>query len=220
MRRVVIICEGETEKEFCNTILAPFFAKKRIFIQSPLIKKSMGGVVKWVDLKKDILHYLKNDRNVYVTTLIDYYGTSWKHDFPKWDEAEKEADKNIRMNILEQGMSESIGDTFNNRFIPYIQLHEFEGLLFNDINIFHEQIPASDLIGIKELKATFSQFSNPEMINNNRETSPSHRLERIISGYNKIVYGNILAEAIGLQRIRNKSPRFNNWIKKLENLNN
>lgn len=57
------------------------------------------------------------------------------------------------------------------------------------------------------------------MINNNRETSPSHRLARIILGYNKIVYGNILAEAIGLERIREKSPRFNKWISKIENLN-
>ncbi|MDA3911915.1 MAG: DUF4276 family protein [Bacteroidales bacterium] len=56
------------------------------------------------------------------------------------------------------------------------------------------------------------------MINNNRETSPSHRLERIILGYNKIIYGNILAEAIGLDKIRAKSPRFNEWVKKLEEL--
>ncbi len=56
------------------------------------------------------------------------------------------------------------------------------------------------------------------MINNNRVTSPSRRLERVITGYNKIVYGDILAEAIGLSRIREKSPRFDNWIKTLEQL--
>lgn len=50
------------------------------------------------------------------------------------------------------------------------------------------------------------------MINNSVETSPSHRLERIIKGYNKIVYGVCLAEAIGLAQIREKSPRFNRWL--------
>ncbi len=122
------------------------------------------------------------------------------------------------MEILEHGMLESIDDAVRSRFIPYLQLHEFEGLLFNDIDIFHEQIPEKELVGIDELTQTFKQYSNPEMINNNRETSPSHRLERIILGYNKIVYGNILAEAIGLKKIKAKSPRFNEWIKKLEKL--
>lgn len=218
MKRVIIICEGETEKEFCNTILTPYFAKKDIFIQSPLIKKSMGGIAKWSELKKQITLHLTNDSKAFVTTLIDYYGLYSKYNFPSWNEAEKCPNKNERMEILENGMYESIDETVRYRYIPYLQLHEFEGLLFNEMEIFHEQIPKNDLIGIDELTQTFTQFSNPEMINNNRETSPSHRLQRIIFGYNKIVYGNILAEAIGLEKIRAKSPRFNEWINKLENL--
>lgn len=218
MKRVIIICEGETEKEFCNTILTPYFAKKEIFLQSPLIKKSMGGIVKWAELKKQITLHLKTNSEAFVTTLIDYYGLYSKYNFPNWEEAEHQPDKNKRMQILEQGMSESIDDSVRFRFIPYLQLHEFEGLLFNEIDIFREQIPANELVGIDELTQTLKQYSNPEMINNNRETSPSHRLERIILGYNKIVYGNILAEAIGLKKIRAKSPRFNEWIKKLKRI--
>ncbi|HKK80607.1 MAG TPA: DUF4276 family protein [Prolixibacteraceae bacterium] len=218
MKRVIIICEGVTEKEFCNTILTPYFAKKGIFIQSPLIKKSMGGIVKWSELKKEITLYLTNDSQAFVTTLIDYYGLHNKYNFPFWHKAEQLANKNKRMEMLEQGMLESIDDALKFRFIPYLQLHEFEGLLFNEIDIFYEQIPKNELVGKEELTQTFKQYSNPEMINNNRETSPSHRLERIILGYNKIVYGNILAEAIGLDKIRAKSPRFNEWIKKLEEL--
>jgi len=218
MKRVIIICEGETEKEFCNTILTPYFAKKEIFIQSPLIKKSMGGIVKWSELKKQITLHLTNDSKAFVTTLIDYYGLYSKYNFPLWHKAEQRPNKNERMEMLERGMLESIDDAVRFRFIPYLQLHEFEGLLFNEIDIFHEQIPKKELVGIDELTQTFKQYSNPEMINNNRETSPSHRLERIILGYNKIVYGNILAEAIGLDKIRAKSPRFNEWVKKLEEL--
>jgi hypothetical protein len=219
MQRIIVICEGETEREFCNTLLSPFFLKKEIFIQPPLIKKSMGGIVNWSDLRKQIILHLKNDRTAFVTTLIDYYGLYSKYNFPKWDEAESQSDKNNRMDILEKGMANSIEEEFRFRFIPYLQLHEFEGLLFNDINIFFEQIPKNELVGLDELKSTFSNFSNPEMINNNRQTSPSHRLQRIILGYDKIVYGNILAEAIGLEKIRTKSPRFNNWINSLEQLN-
>lgn len=178
----------------------------------------MGGIVKWVELKHQIILHLKNDTNAIVTTLIDYYGLYRKYKFPEWDNAENEPDKNKRMEILEDGMKANIDDLLRPRFIPYIQLHEFEGLLFNDIEIFYEQIPADELIGIEELKKTFELYSNPEMINNNQNTSPSHRLKRIILGYNKIVYGNILAEAIGLNNIREKSPRFNKWLQNIEEI--
>lgn len=216
MSRVIIIAEGETEKEFCTKILSPYFANKGIYIQSPLIKKSMGGIVKWSELKKQILLHLKNDPRAFVTTLIDYYGLYSKHNFPKWDEAARQPDKSKRMEMLENGMAGEVEDHLRYRYIPYMQLHEFEGLLFNEIDVFHQQVPPDDLIGVEELQATFHQYDNPEMINDNRETSPSSRLARIIRGYNKIVYGNILAEAIGLNKIRQKSPRFNDWLNKID----
>lgn len=218
MRRVIIICEGDTEKEFCNKLLSPYFSSKDIFIQSPLIKKSMGGIVRWSDLKKQILLHLKNDKTAYVTTLIDYYGLYAKYQFPQWDDAMKVRDKNARMDFLEKAMLEDVSVSLQHRYLPYIQLHEFEGLLFNNIRIFYEIIPKQELVGIEELKRTFIDFDNPEMINDTRETSPSHRLMRIIKGYNKVVYGNILADAIGLENIREKSKRFNEWLNKIESL--
>lgn len=218
MKRIIIICEGPTEKEFCTKLLSPIFAAKNIFIQSPLIKKSMGGIVKWSELRKQILLHLKTDNTAFVTTFIDYYGLYAKYHFPSWDESLKIADKNLRIDFLEDAMSQDIDDACRYRFLPYLQLHEFEGLLFNDIQVFREQIPQNELVGMKELESTLSDFDNPEMINDKKETSPSHRLERIIKGYNKIVYGNIIAEAIGLERIRTKSLRFNGWLTKIENV--
>jgi len=32
------------------------------------------------------------------------------------------------------------------------------------------------------------------------------------------VYGNLIAEAIGLEKIREKSPRFNEWLNKIERI--
>jgi hypothetical protein len=68
------------------------------------------------------------------------------------------------------------------------------------------------------LKQTAATFDNPELINNSPETSPSHRLERIVRGYDKVVYGNYLAESIGLSKIRERCPRFNQWIESLANV--
>lgn len=215
MKRLIIICEGQTEQEFCGKVLFPhLFNKYNINIQTPLIKRSMGGIVKWSILKKEIENYLL-EKDAIVTTLIDYYGLYQKYNFPKWDEGEKIVDKIKRIGFLEDAMKEDISDNLRYRFIPYLQLHEFEGLLFNDIQIFYDQVPKSNLVGIEELEKTFENYSNPEMINNSRETSPSHRLERIIKGYNKPLYGHYFAEAIGIERIREKSPRFNQWIKNI-----
>lgn len=216
MKRVVIICEGETEREFCKTLLATYFAKRNIHIQAPLIKRSMGGIVRWGILKKEIENYLR-EKDVLVTMLIDYYGLYSKYNFPGWDDSLNIMAKNDRMDFLEDSMQKDIKEAVQHRFIPYLQLHEFEGLLFNDINIFYEQVPKEELVGIPELKQTFKDYpDNPEMINNDKETSPSHRLQRIISGYNKILYGHYFAEAIGLDKIRNKSPRFDEWINTIE----
>ncbi|UZO80195.1 DUF4276 family protein [Aquimarina sp. ERC-38] len=220
MSTIIIICEGETEKEFCEKTLSPYFAAQNIYVYPPLIKKTMGGIVKWKELKKQVLSHLMNDTSAFVTTFIDYYGIHSKYEFPKWDKAEAENDKNKRMEILEEGMLMDIDKTYRFRYIPYLQLHEFEGLLFNEINVFHEQILPNELVGLKELEDIFIKYDNPEMINNKRETSPSHRLQRIINGYNKVVYGNILAESIGLEKIRNKSPRFNEWLNKIEQIKN
>jgi hypothetical protein len=217
MKRVIIICEGETEQGFCKYVLAPYLINHEIHIQAPLIKKTMGGVINWNRLKKEIEIHLQ-ESNVIVSTLIDYYGLCKKHDFPNWVEGEKITNKNDRMDFLEKAMKADIIDAIRHRFIPYLQLHEFEGLLFNDIKVFYDNVPSKELVGIPELKKTFNDYDNPEMINNNIETSPSHRLKRIIKGYNKPLYGHYFAEAIGIDNIRKKSPRFNQWIEKIINI--
>ena len=104
------------------------------------------------------------------------------------------------------------------RFVPVfvdILHHEIEGLLFSNVDVYDRVIPQGDLIGKEELLQTAAAFDNPELINNSPETSPSHRLERIVKGYDKVVYGNYLAESIGLNKIRERCPRFNHWIESL-----
>lgn len=214
MKRIIIICEGETEREFCKKVLAPHLILYNIFIQAPLIKKSMGGIVRWPILRKEIETHLQ-ESNVFVTTFIDYYGIYQKFGFPRWMESERIASKNHRMDFIENAMKADIADSVRHRFVPYLQLHEFEGLLFNDIQLFYNQVPKNELVGLPELLKTFADYDNPEMINNDKETAPSKRLKRIIRGYNKILYGHYFAEAIGIDKMRAKSPRFNDWIDRI-----
>ena len=218
MKRIIIICEGPTEVEFCKDVLYSHFFTKGILIHTPLIKKSGGGIVPWSNLKRQIENHLIQDRQATVTTLIDYYGIKDNFNFPQWEISKTIPDKNERMLLLESSIANDLNDEIRHRFFPYIQLHEFEGLLFNDISIFINLIPNEDFLNKKDLTATIEQNPNPELINDTPDNAPSYRLKRLIKGYNKIVYGAILAEAIGLERIRHKSPRFNQWIENLENV--
>lgn len=218
MERIIIICEGPTEEEFCKKTLTPYFQKQQIYVQSPLIKHSNGGIVRWDVLKKQIENHLKQDKTAYVTLLIDYYGLYQKYEFPGWEESLSIPDKSSRLDFLEQKMAEAIEESLRYRFIPYMQLHEFEGILFNNLEVFDLLFNDDEILAREELEAVFKEFDNPEMINNSPDNAPSKRLKRIIKGYNKIVYGNILAEEIGLTGIRSKCPRFDGWITRINNI--
>jgi hypothetical protein len=176
MKRVIIICEGQTEQSFCNDVLKPYFNPLGIALETPTIKRTRGGIVRWQILSKQIEQHLTEDKTALVTTLIDYYGLHERHGFPNWNEAEQTPDKSERMNMLEQGMKNNVHEDLKYRFIPYIQLHEFEGILFSDITAFDKVVEKSEFTNYNYLKSTIEQNSNPELIHKGTETAPSKRL--------------------------------------------
>ena len=218
--RVIIICEGHTERDFCAKFLDPYFSDKGIKIESPLIKKSKGGIVKWIGdkgLKKEISNHIKTNRSAYVSTFFDYYGLTDKLQLPMWNASKSFRNPNKRVEKIEAGMFQDINDSLRYRFIPYIQIHEFEALLFSDFRAFNNKTLKTSHDS-DYLKSTIENYDNPEMINNNRETSPSNRLKRIIPGFRKKLYAYRLVNAIGIDRIRKKCPRFDNWLGQIEEL--
>jgi hypothetical protein len=219
MKRILNICEGETEQKFCNDILMPYLLERQIFIQPLPIEKSHGGIVSWGALKRQIENQLKGDPSAYITTMIDYYGIHASHQFPLWLESLKIVNRSTRLDFLEARMLEDIDVHLRHRFIPYIQLHEFEGLLFSDEAVFLQQFSAESIRDANLLHATFAEYAdNPELINDNVENAPSKRLNRIIADYSKVRHGNLLAISLGIDRIMSKCPRFHDWISTLENL--
>jgi Domain of unknown function (DUF4276) len=128
MRAIYIICEGQTEEEFVNEIMRPYFHRHQIYDVRPILmstsKGQKGGDIKYDRLKPNI-NKLLNEADVLVTTFIDFF--KLKRDFPKFEAALQKQNKKERVTFLEQALGAEIKNT---RFIPYIQLHEFEGLLF------------------------------------------------------------------------------------------
>lgn len=165
MNRIIIICEGQTEQEFCKTLLQRYFSNQNITLQVPLIKKTMGGIANWNVLKREIETYLRREKDVLVTTLIDYYGIKDSHGFPLWAEKQAIADKNQRLDELEAAMLADVDANLRPRFVPYMQLHEFEGLLFSDKQAFYTTFYDNELVDKAYLEQTFANFNNPEMIN-------------------------------------------------------
>ncbi len=216
-KRIIIICEGRTENEFCKKVLEPHLNEMNIHIQAPLIKKSRGGIVSWHAFKKQIEKHLNQEKDVVVTQLMDYYGIEAKHQFPSWKERNRYSGLIERIEMLEGAMVNDMPESFQHRYIPYLQLHEFEALLFSDINAF-KWFDDEEFHNYDTFKKIFNDFDNPELINDNKKTCPSARLEWHIPGYNKVIYGSLIAEEIGLTKIRTKCTHFDSWVNKLERI--
>jgi hypothetical protein len=177
-----------------------------------------GGGRKYVPMKNDILRFLKQEKapDVFFTTMIDLYAIH--PDFPGLAESESMRQNPIqRVEFLEQRFAEDIGDY---RFIPYIQLHEYEAYLFADPTCF-EYLDARRTKEIEALKAIADQYQTPELINDGQHTAPSKRIIAQFPDYEgaKSAFGSQLAGQIGLQVIRSKCPHFNTWLSRLESLN-
>jgi hypothetical protein len=213
MKRLIVVCEGPTEKEFCKSVLQDFFWKHEILLETPVVKHSGGGVVPWPTLRVQLMNHLR-DANAHTTTFIDYYGIKDDFLFPKWDEAKALANHEKRMELLEDAMFQDIPEEMRHRFIPHLQLHEFESLLFADISAFEKNFMPEELDKDK-LSKIITEFPNPEDINNSPKTAPSKRLEDAIDGYQKVLFGNCVAMDIGLEKMMDRCPHFCKWINRL-----
>ena len=218
MTRLYIICEGVTEQDFCHRLLQPYLLTKDVLLYAPLVSHSRGGMVHWLTLRRQIERYLASDKTAHVSTFIDFYGILPKHDLPGWQAHRKLSDKVSAVDGIEGEMRLSIRPELQSRFLPYLQLHEFEALLFCSLDVFEQQFERDEIRDWQLLEDILTEYPNPELINDHKSTAPSARLTELVSGYKKAVYGSILAEAIGLIKIRHRCKRFDAWVARLASL--
>ena len=217
MRRVRVLVEGQTERAFVETVLKPHFAAFGIYCHAMLFRPK-GGVPQYNGAKDRIIRSLKSDAGLYCTTMVDFYGMPT--DWPDRGAANGCQTVVEKAKIVEDALFSDIqiqmGDSFNSkRFIPYVQMHEFEALLFSNPHVLASKLDASLTELFQRIR---SDFSSPEDINDHYETCPSRRIEKVYSGYSKVVDGPQVAGAIGLEVIRSECPHFDQWLTKLESL--
>ena len=216
MKRLIIVCEGPTEHEFCVNVLAHELLKADIYVQAPLVKRSNGGIVPWSSIKRQIEMHL-HEKDAYVSLLVDYYGIKDSYNFPGWMDSKGIFPLSTRLQFLCDGMKADIESEFASRFIPYMQIHEFESLLFSDINVFKDNFDDKDM-EFSILENAVREFDNPEEINSRPTLAPSKRLIEAIPGYQKVNDGAYIADEIGLQKILDKCPLFSQWFLTLQSI--
>lgn len=220
VNRLVAVVEGTTEQTFIRDVLAPQLALHDVMITARLVGKPgrKGGVGPYNRARRDILAVLRHDTAVFCTTMFDYYGMP--HTWPQ-RHLTAAASFEKRASLIEEAILQDIvqemGSDFQpRRFIPYIQMHEFEALLFSDPDTLAETMQQPSMA--TTLWAIKAQFDSPEMINDHFETAPSKRLEKLFPTYNKVLSGTLAAQRIELSVMRQKCPHFAAWLTKLERL--
>lgn len=225
MPRLYLFAEGVTELTFADTVLKPHLANLGVYLHPPILiahakkrgRVHRGGGRKYVPMKNDILRFTAQEKggDVFFTTMIDLYAIH--AEFPGLAEAEKlHHMPGKRVEALEQAFAKDIGD---GRFVPYIQLHEYEAYLFSDptwFGYFYDHHNRQ----IAELCAIADGYATPELINDGQHSSPSKRIIAKFPDYGdaKSAVGPQVAELIGLDVIRDKCPHFSAWLSRLEKL--
>ena len=198
-----IVVEGKTEEDFVNLLLDPCLGMVGIETKPVLLD---GNVT--VEALAFNMAFLFRDCGR-VTSLVDYYGFR-----------DKGADG---VDALEQRILTSVQTKLKDRppdtslIIPYVQMYEFEALLFSEPAVFVEELRLFSGTG-DQLGAIRENFANPEEINDSPYTAPSKRIAKILPHYEKVKDGLRVAERIGLTTIRAQCPRFNQWVTHLESL--
>ena len=201
MIRVAILVEGQTEGEFIKRILYGHLYERGVLVHD----RDLQGGVSVHKMAREMCHYCSSF-NV-VTSLVDYYGFRGKGDATVMD-LEKRVRAEVENRIPVGGMC---------KIYPYLQQHEFEGLLFSNVKAF-EQLPSVTAATVQRLRRVRNRFPTPEDINDSSVSAPSKIIKRIIPTYQKVVNGADLAEWITLADIRRECKRFDTWMNVLESL--
>ena len=228
--RLHITAEGQTEERFVKEVLTPYLGEREVWADARCVLTSKnnrlgveyrGGwrrTSAYDTVKKDICGWMKEDRNADVrfTTMFDLYALP--RDFPGYEKAYRETDPYRCVAILEEALAADInGALSDTRFVPYIQLHEFEALILADPRqldwefLEHDQ-PIQRLV---EMVAT--EGGNPELIDDGENSAPSKRITAQIAEYagNKALSGPIVAGKIGMQVLCECCRHFAEWIEML-----
>jgi len=215
MIRLHILVEGETEERFVKRVLAPHL--EDYSVRTSVI--CLGGWNSYQKAQREIWRWWRDcgGEDAWFTTMLDLYKIPL--DFPGLDGAKALRDPYKRVSSLEERFSQEIATDEFWRFIPHLQLHEFEALILADPAKLDWEFLEHDE-AISKLVSLTKRYDSPELINDGPETAPSKRIIREIPTYEKLKpkAGPIVAGKISLPVMRARCPHFGGWVTRLETL--
>lgn len=226
MSRLLIHVEGETEETFVNELLAGhlydcgYTNVSARLLGNARQRERRGGIRAWEAVRKDILNHLRDDQECLASTMVDYYGLprtgsrAWPGRAAAGEQPFAQKANTVEQALLADINERLCGDFDSSRFIPYVMMHEFEGMLFSDCDRFSSGIGRTDLTA--DFQAIRDAFDNPEEINDSPNSAPSKRIKMLMPDYEKPLLGTLAAIEIGLRTIREECPHFAGWLKTLE----
>jgi hypothetical protein len=212
---VHVLAEGQTEETFVRDVLGPHLERARIVADARVILTSSGhrgGVTTYRQVERDLKHWMAEDQrpDSRFTTMVDLYALP--HDFPGRRNAALPTEPYGRVECLEAAFRAAVGSA---RFLPYVQLHEFEALLLADPVRVAEWL---DPHGGAKLEKLVRAHGSPELVDEGKDTHPSKQIASVFPGYQKVSDGPVIADTIGIAAIRAACPHFDQWVTELEQL--
>lgn len=209
MSRIYVVVEGQTEEAFVKEVLLPYLNEYGVYDVTPIVihtntKHYKGGFVNYAHLKNDIISLLQSEGyDVFVTTFVDFFRIP--NTIPHYDEIANRGTHLEQVEMMQKAIDEDIDDR---RFSSYIQLHEFEALLFSSNRGFEKWMAENR----SQTDDIIKEFPNPEDINTTANGAPSKRLLAIQPSYDKVMQGNLIALEVGIGQMLGKCPRFREWV--------
>lgn len=215
MIKLIVACEGPTEVTFVKRVMAPILTEHGVSAYEPY---DMEGALNLDRVKDRLTRILRGSAKAYVTTLFDLYALG--PTFRGVNES-KGQEPSVRSKYIESLLYRDVVEHAKcdrpERFIAYIQPHEFEALLFSSVTDLCAIDPEwGKFVG--KLESIRENVETPEHINDSWETAPSKRLEILEPRYRKTRHGPVGAQRIGLDKIREECPHFRQWFNRLTTL--
>lgn len=217
MSRVYIVVEGQTEESFVTQVLGAVLWPSNVY-PIPILLGGMGGRPIYPRVRKDILVLLKQERTAYCTTMVDFYGLGAGYPgapvvvgMPPLEKVRR-LEEAMKADIVAE-VPELRPDV---RFLPYLQLHEHEALLFSDPEALARGIYQPSLE--PSLRQIRNAFPTPEDIDDSPATAPSKRINALYPGYRKPLHGTLAALTVGIESMRAECPHFRQWVEWLQTL--
>jgi len=221
MSNVVAIVEGRTEQTFVREHLAAYLGVRGVYI----VALQRGGVKPWKSIRNDILETLQEWHGKCVcTTMYDFYAmpTDWPGRAAAADMPQDQKGNHVEQALLDDLAAHAGADFRRELFIPYVQVHEFEAILFAGVPTMAATLAKVSRKSATDLNNAFQaildESGQAEAINDSYDTCPSRRIKGLVRAYRKHAYGPTIAGQIGMDTIRVACPHFGQWLGRLEAL--